>query len=322
MRIVFFGTPEFAANILSAIAESEYGKDVVGVVTREDKPKNRGHKLCPPPVKVEAEKRGYPVFQPQTLKEEVFGETFRALAPDLCIVAAYGKILPHYVLFEPKYESINVHGSLLPKYRGAAPIQRAIMAGEKALGITIMKMDDGLDTGEMLAKKWILPSNSTSCGEIEERLSHIGAELLLSVIRNLKTEKYPPKKQAGAKSTYASKILPADRALDFSESATVCQNRVRALSPAPLAVATLGESSVKVISAIALDENPTGAPGTVHSLLAKGAGAININCGEGVLSVLRIVPEGKNEMSAGDFIRGRKVDEHSTFTKADLGGEK
>lgn len=322
MKILFFGTPEFAANILRTLAESEYGNEIVGVVTREDKPKNRGHKLCPPPVKVEAEKHGYPVFQPQTLKEEVFGETFRQLAPELCIVAAYGKILPHYVLFEPKYEAINVHGSLLPKYRGAAPIQRAIMAGEKSLGITIMKMDDGLDTGAMLAKKWILPSNKTSCGEIEDRLSHIGAELLLSVMRNLNTEKYPPKKQADSKSTYASKIMPEDRALDFSESAEVCQNRVRALSPAPLAVAMLGGSSVKVVSAIALDEKPTGAPGTVHSLFAKGSGAININCKSGVLSVLRLVPEGKSEMSAGDFIRGRKIDEHGVFTKADLGGEK
>lgn len=322
MKILFFGTPEFAANILATLAESEYGRDIIGVVTREDKPKNRGHRLCPPPVKVTAEKYGYPVFQPQTLKEDVFGETFRTLSPDICLVAAYGKILPHYILFEPKLGAMNVHGSLLPKYRGAAPIQRAVMAGEKAVGITIMKMDDGLDTGEMLAKKWILPKDTAPCGEIEERLSHIGAALLLEVMRSLGTEKYPPKKQINSKSTYAAKIQPSDCVLDFSQDAIICANKVRALSPLPLAAARLGDITVKFVSAKALDAEPSGKCGTVHSLNKKGDGAININCARGVLSLLRLIPEGKGEMSAGDFIRGRKIDESSIFSSPDIGGEK
>ena len=137
MKILYFGTPEFTQTILATLADSEFGAEIVGVVTREDKPKNRGHKLTPPPVKVEAEKHGYPVFQPSTLKEETFGETFRSLDPDLCVVAAYGKILPHYVLFEPKYGAINVHGSLLPAYRGAAPIQWAVLDGCEKTGVTI-----------------------------------------------------------------------------------------------------------------------------------------------------------------------------------------
>ena len=206
MRILFFGTPEFAKNVLSAIAASEYKNDIIGVVTREDKPKDRGHKLMPTPVKVLAQELGYPVFQPSTLKEEVFGETFRSLAPDLCIVVAYGKILPHYVLFEPKYESINVHGSILPKYRGAAPFQRAIMAGEKEIGITIMKMDDGLDTGDMLAKVSVPLLPSSTCGDIENELAAKGAALLLDVIRAIGTDKYPPEKQDDGLSTYAKKI--------------------------------------------------------------------------------------------------------------------
>ena len=143
MRIVFMGTPDFAAVALEALITSEYGADIIGVVTRQDKPKNRGHAMTPPPVKVLAESRGLPVFQPQNLKTENFGETLAELAPDIIIVAAYGRLLPKYVLDAPKYGCINIHGSLLPKYRGAAPIQRAIMAGEKEMGITLMYMGEG-----------------------------------------------------------------------------------------------------------------------------------------------------------------------------------
>lgn len=322
MRILFFGTPDLAATVLRALAESEYGKDIVGVVTREDKPKNRGHKLCPPPVKTEAEKYGYPVFQPQTLREEVFGETFRALAPDLCVVAAYGKILPHYILFDPKYHALNVHGSLLPKYRGAAPIRRAIMAGEKAIGVTIMAMDDGLDTGDMLLKKWFFPKPTQNGGEIEARLAALGSEALLEVIRSIGTDKYPPKKQNGKSSTYASKITSADRAVDFSLPSKKCADLIRALAPDMPAAARLDGSLVKLVSARQTDLASAGAPGTVAYLNAKRDGAIGVNCADGVIELLRIIPEGKSEMSAGDFIRGRKITEHSVFEKADLGGEK
>ena len=322
MRILYFGTPEFAKTILAALADSEFGGEIVGVVTREDKPKNRGHKLTPPPVKVEAETRGYPVFQPGSLKEEAFGETFRGLRPDLCVVAAYGKILPHYVLFEPKLGAINVHGSLLPAYRGAAPIQRAIMAGEKQIGITIMKMDDGLDTGDMLCKTALGEDFSLSAcgGEIEAALAESGAKALLDVLRALGTEKYPPIKQDDRLSTYAAKISPEDRAVDFSQSAKVCFDRIRALSPDILAVAKLDGTNVKLVSAKISSAEKSGAPGTVCSLNAKGAGEINVNCADGVLTILRLVPEGKSEMSAGDFIRGRKINESSVFEKINVGG--
>ena len=317
MRILFFGTPEFAKNVLSAIAESEYKNDIIGVVTREDKPKDRGHKLMPTPVKVLAQELGYPVFQPSTLKEEVFGETFRSLAPDLCIVVAYGKILPHYVLFEPKYESINVHGSILPKYRGAAPFQRAIMAGEKEIGITIMKMDDGLDTGDMLAKVSVPLLPSSTCGDIENELAAKGAALLLDVIRAIGTDKYPPEKQDDGLSTYAKKIEAKDRIIDFSESADVCSRRIRALSPAPLAHTDIDGLPVKITRAVTAEGESKGEPGTVALLIGKGDGRMEINCGEGRLAVLRLIPQGKNEMSAGDFIRGRKITESSVLGKGE-----
>lgn len=322
MKILYFGTPEFAQTILATLADSEFGAEIVGVVTREDKPKNRGHKLTPPPVKVEAEKHGYPVFQPSTLKEETFGETFRSLDPDLCVVAAYGKILPHYVLFEPKYGAINVHGSLLPAYRGAAPIQRAIMAGEKQIGITIMKMDDGLDTGDMLCKAALDDDFSQSAcgGEIEAALAKIGAEALLDVIRSTGTKKYPPQKQDDALSSYAAKITAEDRAVDFSQSVKTCFDRVRALSPDILATAKLDEMNIKIVEAKISHTQKNGTPGTVASLNAKGAGEINVNCSDGVLKILKLVPEGKGIMSAGDFIRGRKINEKSIFTKINLGG--
>lgn len=317
MRILFFGTPDFAKNVLSAIANSEYKNDIIGVVTREDKPKDRGHKLMPTPVKVLAQELGYPVYQPSTLKEEAFGETFRALAPDLCIVVAYGKILPHYVLFEPKCGAINVHGSILPKYRGAAPFQRAVMAGEKEIGVTIMKMDDGLDTGDMLAKVSVPLFPSSTCGDIENELSAKGAELLLDVVRSLGTDKYPPEKQDDGLSTYAKKIEAEDRIIDFSESAEVCSRRVRALSPAPLAVTDVDGLPVKITMAVTAEGEANGEAGTVALLSGKGNGRIEINCGEGRLEILRLIPQGKNEMSAGDFVRGRKITESSLLGKGE-----
>ncbi|MBQ0010800.1 MAG: methionyl-tRNA formyltransferase [Ruminococcus sp.] len=307
MRIVFMGTPDFAAVALRALAESAYGKDVVGVVTQADKPKNRGHVLTPPPVKVLAETFGYPVYQPQSLKAEFFGETYRELAPDLVIVAAYGKILPGYVLDAPRYGCVNIHGSLLPKYRGAAPIQRAIMAGETELGITLMYMEAGLDTGDMLAKGSIALSGDESFGEIHDRLAAIGAELLVTCLPKLIAGELRPEKQDDALSTYAPKIEKEDLHLDFSRPARELHNTVRALSPAPGAYAILNGSPVK-ITKTALTGKPAAAnPGTCPALNAKGEGAISVSCGDEELLILRLIPEGKKEMSAGDFIRGRKI---------------
>ena len=182
MRIVFMGTPEFASAALGALIASPYGADIVGVVTRQDKPKNRGHVMTPPPVKVLAQAHGIPVYQPQNLKAENFADTLTALAPDIIIVAAYGRILPKYVLDAPRFGCINIHGSLLPKYRGAAPIQRAIMAGEKELGITLMYMAEGVDTGDMIAKSSYFPDENDNFGKIHDTLAKMGADLLVRTL--------------------------------------------------------------------------------------------------------------------------------------------
>lgn len=300
--------------MLLSLASSEFGKDIIGVVTREDKPKNRGHVMTPPPVKVTAGKYGYTVYQPKTLKDEAFASLFRELAPDVCVVAAYGRILPHYVLSDPKYGGLCVHGSLLPKYRGAAPFQRALMSGEKAVGITIMQMDDGIDTGDMLTKRWILPRGKKNCGQIETELAVKGAEALLSVMRSLGTDKYPPRRQTDKNASYAKKIENEDRALDFSKSAEECENKLLALSPSPLATAMLDGAQVKITLAEVLCECPDGEPGTVSALSNKGNGYISVNCGNNKLRILRLVPEGKGEMSAGDAVRGRKVSKESKFS--------
>lgn len=308
MRIVFMGTPDFAAVALRALAESAYGKDIVGVVTQQDKPKNRGHVLTPPPVKVLAEEYGYPVYQPQSLKAEFFEETYRELAPDLVVVAAYGKILPGYVLDAPRYGCVNIHGSLLPKYRGAAPIQRAIMAGETEIGITLMYMEAGLDTGDMLAKGSITLSGDEPFGEIHDKLAAIGAELLVTNLPKLIAGELVPEKQDDAQSTYAAKIEKEDMRLDFTRPAKELHNAVRALSPTPGAFATLNGSSVKIAKTARTGKPAAGKPGVCTALNAKGEGAISVSCGDEELLILRLTPEGKKEMSAGDFIRGRKIE--------------
>lgn len=304
MRILFMGTPDFAAVALNAIASSRFGGDIIGVVTKTDTPKNRGHKLLPPPVKTEAEKLGLKVYQPETLKDGAFKEELDALAPDVIIVAAYGKILPEYILNAPKHGCINIHGSLLPKYRGAAPIQRAIMDGESEIGITIMQMDKGLDTGDMLMRRGI-HFNDEPFGVIHDRLAELGGEMIVETLEALSHSELSPTKQDDALSTYAAKIEKSDCKIDLSLSAREINNKIRALSPAPCAMVTLGEKTIKITSATVIDKS--GNIGEVISVSPKGDGYIDIGTGSGVIRVLRLIPEGKKEMSAGDFVRGRGI---------------
>ena len=300
MRILFMGTPTFASAALEAIAKSGCG-DIVGVVTKVDTQKDRGHRLLPSAVKVTAEALGLPVYQPETLKDGAFGETLDALAPDVIVVAAYGKILPKYVLDAPKYGCINIHGSLLPKYRGAAPIQRAIMNGEREIGVTIMKMDEGLDTGDMLMSR-ALSFENENFGEIYDSLARLGGEMIVETLKNI--DSLVPDKQDGALATYAQKIEKGDCIVDFSRAAKEINDKIRALSPAPCAAAKLGGKLVKFTRAAVID----GADGKIGETVAvspKGDGYIDIKTGGGALRVLRLIPEGKKEMSAGDFVRGR-----------------
>ena len=305
------GTPEFARTALFTVREA-YPSDIVGVITRQDTPKNRGHVMTPPPVKTAALEMGIPVYQPANLKEENFGDILRETNPDIIVVVAYGKLLPPYVLEYPRFGCINIHGSILPKYRGAAPIQRAILAGEKEMGVTIIKMAEGLDTGDMYAKAF-MDSSEGNFEEIHDRLADLGGKLVVETMAKIFDGTAVAEPQDDALSTYASKIEKADRILNFSETAENIINKIRTFSPVPGAEAKLPSGKVKITSAVRLDEAPDGEPGTVSALSAKGAGLLTINTVDAKIKIERLIPEGKKEMSAGDFIRGRRIAQTDRF---------
>ena len=311
MRILFMGTPDFAKIALLEIQKA-YPGDIVGVITRQDTPKNRGHIMTPPPVKTAALELGIPVYQPVNLKEENFGNILRETNPDIIVVVAYGKLLPPYVLEYPRFGCINIHGSILPKYRGAAPIQRAILAGEKEMGVTIIKMEEGLDTGDMYAKA-TMDSSTGNFEEIHDHLADLGAKLVVETMANIFNGTASAEPQDDALSTYASKIEKTDRIINFNAPAEIIINKIRTFSPIPGAEAKLPSGKVKITYAIRLDEAPEGEPGTVASLSAKGAGLLIINTIDAKIKIERLVPEGKKEMSAGDFIRGRRITQTDRF---------
>ena len=315
------GTPEFACDQLRALwdARSSHNWDVVGALCQPDKPKGRGYKLIPPPVKEYAENNGIPVYQPDTLKNGAFDETLSALAPDLIVVAAYGKILPKAVLDLPEYGCINVHGSLLPAYRGAAPIQRAIMDGLTETGISIQYMAEGLDTGDVIAKCTVPIDENEDFGTLYAEMGKAGAALLLSAVDSIFAGTVVREPQNDADSNYARKIEKEECALDFSMPARTLHNLIRALSPAPLGFASLQTEketkTVKFVSSVVVSEEKTDAvPGTVLSADGK-KGIFTVACGEGIIGITTLVPEGKGKMSAGDFIRGRKIAAGDRFFK-------
>lgn len=301
MRILFMGTPDFALFSLRALVEA--GEDVIGVVTQPDKPKGRGYTLTPPPVKVYAEEKGLPVYQPKTLRDEEFAALLAELDPEVIVVVAFGKILPANVLEYPKYGCVNVHGSLLPEYRGAAPMQRAIIDGCAETGITTMFMDVGLDTGDMLLKKTVAIDLHDNFETVHDKLGECGASLLLETLDALKKGTAVRIPQDDSLATYAAKIEKEDCVLDFSQSAKAVHDRIRGLSPIPLSFThTPDGKMLKVIASEPAEGN--GKPGEVISL---DNGRITVACGEGAVALLTVLPEGKKRMSAADFINGRKI---------------
>ncbi|MBE6665025.1 MAG: methionyl-tRNA formyltransferase [Ruminococcaceae bacterium] len=311
MRILFMGTPEFARTALWEIQKA-YPGEIVGVITRQDTPKNRGHIMTPPPVKTAALELSIPVYQPVNLKKENFADILQEMNPDIIVVVAYGKLLPPYVLEYPRFGCINIHGSILPKYRGAAPIQRAILAGEKEMGVTIIKMAEGLDTGDMYAKA-TMDSSTGNFEEIHDRLADLGGKLVVETMKKIFDGTAVAEPQDDALSTYASKIEKADRILDFSQPAEIIINKIRTFAPTPGAETKLPSGKVKITSAIRLDEAPEGEPGTVAALSAKGLGLLTVNTVDAKIKIERLIPEGKKEMSAGDFIRGRRITQTDRF---------
>ncbi len=302
MKIVYMGTPDFAVCALDALCQSEH--EIVAVVTQPDQPKGRGHHLCPPPVKEYALAHDIPVFQPLTLKDEAFLAQLQEWNPDVCVVCAYGRILPKAVLSFPKYGCVNIHASILPRYRGAAPIQRALMNGDDELGITIMQMEEGLDTGDMLKTLTTPITEEDNFESVHDRLAQLGAQGLLRVLTQFEKGTAEPKQQDASQSTYAAKIEKSDCILDFSHTAKELFYQIRALSPIPLAFAYHNGAILKLTSARATAQKSDALPGTV---IALANDVISVACQEGTLEISGVVPQGKGRMSAGDFIRGRKI---------------
>ena len=297
------GTPDFALYSLRAMVEA--GEDVVAVVTQPDQPKGRGYVLTPPPVKVYAADRGIPVYQPATLKDGAFAQTLASIDPDLIVVTAYGKILPAYVLDYPRYGCVNVHASLLPLYRGAAPMQRAIMDGQPQTGVTTMMMDAGLDTGDILLQGVVPIAPNDNLEDVHDRMGEVGASVLSETIRAIRAGTLVRIPQDGTMATYAAKIEKGDCLLDFSQPASAVHNRIRALSPVPLAFTRLPDGKLlKIVRSEVASSAPSAPAGTVTSL---SDGAVTVACGSGSLRLLELVPEGKSRMTAAAFINGRKL---------------
>jgi methionyl-tRNA formyltransferase len=300
LRLVFAGTPEFAVPALRAAAQRN---EVVAVYTQPDRPAGRGRGLQASPVKLEALQRGIPVLQPDTLKAQVSRDALRALAPDLLIVVAYGLILPQAVLDIPKYGCWNVHASLLPRWRGAAPIQRAIEAGDSDTGVCLMQMEKGLDTGPVLLTQRTPISPEETGGQLHDRLAALGAQVLADGLGLLRAGMRPvPQPQPATGATYAHKLDKGEARLDWTQPAEVLARKVRAFNPWPMAEALLAGERVRVHGAVALSSPHAAAPG---SMLAAGRDGIDIACGEGALRIRVLQREGGKAITAADFLNAR-----------------
>jgi len=300
LRIVFAGTPDFAVPCLRAAAARG---EVVAAYTQPDRPAGRGRQLTPSPVKVEALARGIPVFQPENFKSAEAREQLRALAPDLMVVVAYGLILPQSVLDIPRLGCWNVHASLLPRWRGAAPIQRAIEAGDAETGVCLMQMEKGLDTGPVLLSLSTPVSDDDTGGSLHDRLAALGAEVLSDGLGLLRAGMRPvPRPQPAEGVTYAHKLDKAEARLDWSRPATELANRVRAFHPWPVAEAELAGERLRIHAARALPASPGAAPGTV---LAAGRDGLDVACGEGALRLLKVQREGGRAMDVADYLNAR-----------------
>ncbi|MHC9086474.1 methionyl-tRNA formyltransferase [Luteimonas sp. RIT-PG2_3] len=301
MKIVFAGTPEFAVpSLRAAIARGE----VVGVYTQPDRPAGRGRGLTASPVKQEALARGIPVFQPESLKSQEQRDALQALQPDLMIVVAYGLLLPQKILDIPRLGCWNVHASLLPRWRGAAPIQRAIEAGDASTGVCLMQMEKGLDTGPVLMSQALEIGASETGGQLHDRLSALGAQVLSDGLGLLRAGMRPvPQPQPAEGATYAHKLDKAEALLDWSQPATQLARRVRAFHPWPIAEGDVAGERLRIHAATALPLAHNAAPGT---LLFAGRDGIDIACAEGALRIRTLQRPGGKAITAADYVNARR----------------
>ncbi|MBE6732780.1 MAG: methionyl-tRNA formyltransferase [Ruminococcaceae bacterium] len=302
MRIVFMGTPDYSVKTLEALLKA--GHEIVGVYAQPDKPVGRKRILTPPPVKVYAEEKGIPVFQPNTLKDDAVFEELKSLAPELIVVVAYGKILPERILNIAKYGCINGHASILPKYRGASPIQWCIVQGETETGVTIMYMDKGMDTGDIIEIERVKIGDDETADELFDRLSYVSADLTVATIEKIANGTAKRTKQDESKATYAP-ILTKDMAqIDFTKTAWEVKNAVRGFNSWPCAYFFLDGKRVKVLKADVENITTNKECGTVICCDNK----LLIACGEGtVLSLLEVQPEGSKAMNIATMLNGRKI---------------
>ena len=301
MRVVFMGTPSFACPSLEALQEANY--EILGVFTQPDKPARRGQKLTAPPVKELALERHLPVYQPQSLSDEGVIAQIKALAPDIIIVVAYGKLLPQEVLDIAPYGAINVHGSILPKYRGAAPIQWAVLNGETKTGITIMQMDKGLDTGDMLSVWETDILAQETAGELFERLSVQGAKCLIETLEQIKAGQLSPVPQDDSRSSYAPQLRKEDSAVNWAKSAQEIHNQIRGLNPWPMATGEVAGRGFKFHKARVGERK--GAPGQVLQADKHG---IEVACGQGSVCIEILQAAGKRAMTAEEYLRGNPIE--------------
>jgi methionyl-tRNA formyltransferase len=301
MRIVFAGTPAFAVPSLRA-AHARH--EVVAVYTQPDRPAGRGRGLTPSPVKLEAIQRGIPVLQPESLRKKSSQEALRELAPDLMIVVAYGLILPQAVLDIPRHGCWNVHASLLPRWRGAAPIQRAIEAGDTETGVCLMQMEAGLDTGPVLLSQRTPIGDAETGGQLHDRLSELGARVLADGLGLLRAGMRPvAQRQPEAGATYAHKLEKHEARLDWAQPAEALARKVRAFEPWPVAEATVAGERLRIHGAVALDLAHRAEPG---ALLAAGRQGLDIACGQGALRLRVVQREGGKAITAADYLNARR----------------
>ncbi len=302
LRLIFMGTPEFAVPSLQALID--HGEQVVAVVTQPDRPKGRGRVLAPSPVKLLAVAAGIEVLQPTKVRNEAFVDELRALGPDLILVAAYGRILTPAVLGVPRLGCINVHGSLLPKYRGAAPIQTAILRGEQEAGVTIMCMDAGLDTGDMLLKGALPVSEQETSATLIPKLAELGGKLLIQVLAQAAQGKLHPEQQDETLATLAPPLTKEDGMIQWHNSAQAISCQIRALDPWPTATTLYAGKQLKPFAPTVLNEPASALPGTI---VRAGKEGLVIACGQGLLQVAEIQFEGKKRMPVHSFLLGHPL---------------
>lgn len=308
MKIVFMGTPDFAVSTLEKLIESEH--EVIAVVTQPDRPRGRGREVTPSPIKQLATDSGIPVLQPEKAKSPEFIESFKNLAPDITIVVAFGQILKKEVLDTPKHFSMNLHSSLLPKYRGAAPINWAIINGETETGVTTMRMDEGMDTGDILLSRVVPIWDSDNSQTLHDTLKEEGASLVLETIRRLEDGTLTPMPQNATKASLAPKLKKEDGLILWEKSARSIRDHIRGLEPWPGAYSFLERKRIRICQAELAESEPNDLPGTIVKISGH---SIEVGTGGGRLLITHLQAEGKKRMDVKSFLAGHKLETGQTF---------